>query len=381
MSDRREAKEKLFQGYLFGCFETVKAALKCGDFESLKDVHFWKKGDSKEAHIPDYSNPVTVAYYQLRYACGYAFDYYCAYRVALEWLKQIGVTDFSAVSLGCGSGLDRYSIELAAIDSMFGNNCYFDKKTSSGWAGDEEKWIGIDIAKWGKPDKVQCSGFPAHDNVIKVLEGGVTEYFKSFADCGAECPRNIFLFPRVLSELDEFAIQSLAEEIGRTSFSHDRMIVCIANRSDAGKKELASSQKVIHAFESSGMKAISHIPQEIIDGLALGGGAKLTEINSEEGSVLYRVTDGNEASSSVSIKDLDIWGFSLPYTIGDFLRESEESMATAHEQCPNRTEKCIDSCEHVENRRGKPRCPLSINPISLTTQMNLQIVLFKREGA
>ena len=391
--DRRERAVRLFKGYLHGCLATVQKAMDEGDFASLRDVHFWKGENDTEGHLPDYGNPTTVAYYQLRFACGYAFEYYTIYRLTLEWLKRLGQEEFSVVSLGCGSGLDRYSLELAINDVDYGTNCYLDYKDDKhGWMGDARRWFGVDIAKWGKPDGVVTEGFPAHDNVVKVFDGGVVEYFQRCSPRLAPyayCDKNVFLFPRILSELDEPVVDDLVRAIREASYCHDRIVVCVANRaasfSMGETSEQTNSRRVISAFKEAGFLQAKQLPEELMESLKYWDAAQWEcdagfGVNSHE-APYYRIVSKEDPNVGVRIDNLGFGKeFCLPNTIRDFMSEHEDAgkLSEPHRRCPDSRANCVESCSDADYRGGKLVCPLAANPVCRTGQMNFQIVMLER---
>ena len=398
MTFETSKREKLWKdktGKFNGCY--LKACLKRVDEASkdpnrlsfLQDLHFWSRRGST-VHLPDYKNPDTIAYYQLRFATAYEVEYYVMYCLALHFLGE-KKNDYSVVSLGCGDGLDGLSLKLAASEMLSGRAVYTDRKEGKRWGGDPDRWLGIDVAKWGNPAEVP--GIPVHDNVIEVLSEGATEYFKLFDDHNKPCNRNILFFPRVLCELDERIANSLATAISKATFSQDTILLCIANRTnvnrdDASVEERMNAMKVIEAFKENGYACVKeNCPERLSDIGEFSESVRLVSRSESDLSVEYPCyyivgEDGKPTKLRDIFKEggKSIW---IANDALDLLCPDKDDISNLSRRCPGLDPedawKCREECEHVDYRWGKLVCPLAVSPVTTTSQMNFQIIKLVRQ--
>ena len=91
--------------------------------------------------------------------------------------------------------------------------------------------------------------------------------------------------------------------------------------------------------------------------------------------------NGNQEKKHVSISSIDS-GFELPWTIKKYLLSKADSPSQlAVDKCKAGPDfKCKDDCKYVEPQGDNvpPRCPLTVNPVSTTSQMNFQIIRLSR---
>lgn len=383
-SRHRDQVAKCMSGYQGACLRTVKAVADRGEFDRLRDLSF----DVETEHLPDYTDGTTVAYYQLRYAVAYAFEYYCMYRLALAWMEE--PDSMCVVSLGCGSGLDRYSLSLALFDEPRVNRYYVDIRGSKDAAGkaryidDRTRWLGVDIATWGAPSELHSPDFPSHGNAIDILDGGAIEYFERHAMYKPFCDRALFLFPRMLSELDDETMDKLDKAIRGACFSRDSIIIAIANRSGIESDELRNSKKVIDAFVAAGFTHVEPLPSHVRDSLKLCGDAVVAPIGSKDVAsemTLYRVQ--NEHGEAVRIREAsqDIKGFFLLSNVYDYLRLGVDGHNELSRACREHAEDHGDACGSAcpSYNPKKKNCPLAMNPVTTTSQMSFQMVKLTRD--
>ena len=362
-----------FEDYLLDCRKVVSTAINSTDAAQLEDALDRLKDVQFKGRVPDYTNPITASYYQLRYACGYAFEYYCMYRLLLGWMQQSGCNRLSIASLGCGVGLDYYALNRALEDS--GADDWMKPINQ-----DESFWHGVDLqgsGEWGGPSEYKGAGRPfPDDGLISRYPDGAAGYFAAHADDAVPCPNNVFFFPRMLSEIcdDRGKVTQLVESIQNASIKAweegEPFWVCIANRSDHGP-EIGVGQEVVDAFRRTrccchcGAECEQYPVQFAHNHLKLGGAWDLC--SNPNDSSLLRICEPGNYEASLSIRTLLPEGFTLPNAKG---RNILQFMFVPEQKCKEHYG--AKGCAQCKKDLGVAECLLK-SPVSKTSQMQFQI--------
>lgn len=178
--------------------------------------------------FPQYQNPEAIAnirydnehtdnYYLCHFGAAYAFEYALAYELILRdkldcfSRYEYPVINPSILSLGCGSMIDRWSMEyaIAKIRSLgmeveeHENGCF-----------ELEGYKGVDLVDW--PVKIAEGDFEQND---------ILNEFGT----GKRISSNIIMFPKILNELPEQVIDELVRRIGETGFPEDEYYICFSH--------------------------------------------------------------------------------------------------------------------------------------------------------
>lgn len=214
----------------------------------LREVFdIWQASNFRNGNIVDYNNEIACHYYMLKYGMAYAFEYAQMYKLILD---NIGETDsFGVVTLGCGSGIDAWSMKYAlkkhilelAKKLVQGNEIQNIEELDITEPG--LYYCGADLVEW--PVKIVnlqdgLAGFNRH-----IM--GADEYFRS----RTRFLYNVMFFPRIISELDYTAVNLIANAIRNMEFVRPRVYCCFAHRKQDVAPDLEKSGRILDALNET----------------------------------------------------------------------------------------------------------------------------------
>ena len=158
-----------------------------------------EKGDQDEA---DYTEEIGRLDYFINYAYGYGYEYFLMWNDVLDDMDACGKqrASLNVISLGCGSGIDFWSLRSALVLRKQLNR--------------RRRLIGVDKANWSdcsidfvkRYDSERGSRYRWHCDAAEYLKGVDAE-----ADGALES--NIIVFPKSIGELNMSAIEDIAESL------------------------------------------------------------------------------------------------------------------------------------------------------------------------
>lgn len=248
---------KLFHRYLDELTEYLWDIWDSSDDEGKRQlIETWNKSrvqesDGKvEANI--YEDTVSARCYMVRYGELNACEYSVLLNVVMEntrKLKTGAIPVQSMVSIGCGPEMDLFSLLYEGAFHRCSKITYTPVDISA-WGSRFSKWLAQESGQ----DYVVPRVIGLPDVVAQEAGIGAGDFFKEDAH-GVERKQGIFLFPKVLSELDEEVMDSLVKGILNTTFTNDEVFVCVSHLNEycfEGNTELRSSvengDRVIAAF-------------------------------------------------------------------------------------------------------------------------------------
>ncbi|OIJ16354.1 hypothetical protein BKP37_06425 [Anaerobacillus alkalilacustris] len=166
---------------------------------SLHDLRF------NYGHLPNYFHSSIQQLYLLRYFPAYVFEYYRIFKKVIEF-NHVD-TPYKVLSIGVGSLLDYYGLELAMKEVGLNVQEY-------------AYYTGVDKVDWMYKDSLgnhDCT-FIAGD--INQITPTILEEF------------NIIIFPKSIGEFPETAFQDLMSLLEKVNFS-ERKIVLISSIRDS----------------------------------------------------------------------------------------------------------------------------------------------------
>lgn len=350
LAERFEAQLQDCWDYLYG--ETLGK----GDEERLQAL---AEGFSfKKGKTPRYEDPLMVAYYQLKYGCLYAFDYYCAYTLALKWLQlAAGLSNPRISSFGCGSGLDCWAAHYAACDPSIGAI---------------PDWHGYDLSEWGHPEGDGHRLVPPGEGYrIHVSSDGLLAYFEN----GAERESDVYFFPRIVSELQKnggVLLDEACDAIVRRakSFKKDRFVVCISMRKPDDPSEREACGRILDAFASAGHEPATDLPAEA---------RELLPERVRNNPRFHEVQGGKYKTYRIKHESKED-GFPLTELVPEgsvFLQDGEINVRKLGEEC-SRFHAGGGTCGIKSKRCTAKGCTLRGSSMNNTKYIGWYIVLFQR---
>lgn len=192
--------------------------------------------------FPDYRNYETIAdiryddeltdkYYLCHFGTAYAFEYALMFEILLrdkamcKIKRRLSVEPLSVLSLGCGSMIDRWSMEYAI--AVLGSQGVYDFEL--------EGYHGVDLVDW--PVKMADGDF---------TQGDINSCFGE----GIEIRDNVIVFPMILNELSPECIDELVRRIEQTDFPASEYYICFSHQHSNKVKD--NFNRVDHGLRISG---------------------------------------------------------------------------------------------------------------------------------
>jgi len=162
---------------------------------------------------PTYDQPLEQLLYLLRYFPAYMAEYRRLFHLALIWFACVE-GPVRALSIGCGAGLDLWSIKFAL----------------QGW-GRELRCLayeGYDLKKWRQSDTLGLPSAQIHVRDVKEVEEEITEKLGE---------THIMVFPKSLTDLSPAAFSAVERAIRNASFGSDKFILAVSFPSEGSLTE------------------------------------------------------------------------------------------------------------------------------------------------
>lgn len=201
--------------YLRQVYEDFDSYITGGEMLcELKEVSF------DQNSLPDYGNIHIQQYYLLRYAYGYAFEYFTMYEDLFQ--KYISCRKISVLSIGCGSGLDAMGLYENAPDT------------------DRILYTGVDLVNWN----------------YKIFKKG-TRYIQKEINAWLreqeEIAYDIVFFPKSISEFDNVQLREIAQLISEKNSKKDLYIMISLRATEYTlDKDLTKSGVLVNTFQENG---------------------------------------------------------------------------------------------------------------------------------
>ncbi len=173
-------------------------------------------------NIPDYKNEILQQYYLLKYLPAYFAEYYYIYLKVID--SNFLVNNFNILSIGCGSGIDLWSIHYAI------KNLKCDKKI---------RYTGLDIIEWEYWDDCSEESYFIEQDVNDLIRLDENKY-------------NIIVFPKSIGEFSLNSFNSLKEAINNTDFTSERIILIVSMRIKRVYSDLERVKNIVSIFEDLG---------------------------------------------------------------------------------------------------------------------------------
>lgn len=245
-------------------------------------------------NIPDYKNEILQQYYLLKYLPAYFAEYYYIYLKVID--SNFLVNNFNILSIGCGSGIDLWSIHYAI------KNLKCDKKI---------RYTGLDIIEWEYWDDCSEESYFIEQDVNDLIRLDENKY-------------NIIVFPKSIGEFSLNSFNSLKEAINNTDFTSERIILIVSMRIKRVYSDLERVKNIVSIFEDLG-----YIVKE----------RKWTKFKKKEIK--------KDITFNYKIKDI------IPDL--EYPKYIEKSMSEFYKKCEGYTnngdECCTESCEEIFKRK------------------------------
>ncbi|HFC9205402.1 hypothetical protein [Clostridium perfringens] len=199
-------------------------------------------------NIPDYNNEIMQQYYLLKYLPAYYAEYYWIYSKIIE-LKFLN-DDFNILSIGCGAGIDLWSIHYAAKSKKL------NKKI---------RYTGYDVINWKYWDDCDEEVYFFHQDISKLLDFNKDKY-------------NIIIFPKSIGEFNLSCFKNLKNCIKRTDFDSEKIIFILSMRNTRAGDDMNRVREIISIMNNKGYK--------ILDDMN-----KYTVFNKKNNGHPYRIND------------------------------------------------------------------------------------------
>lgn len=202
--------------------------------------------------LPDYRDPVQVAYYMMKYGKYYAMEYYWIYDLTLRVLSD-SQTETCAItySFGCGSMIDGVSL------------CYAHKRLLNLYTVYQLKkklyYRGIDQVRWADEGMLDGGLIRAYDDQSLDLKGFLDTGMIDFWDVHKSFSANIISFPKMLSEdLDDqqngpSIIDQFCERLREAELNRPYIVLCVSYRGSLTfDEDNRVASRIIRAMEEKG---------------------------------------------------------------------------------------------------------------------------------
>lgn len=208
--------ETFINGKLGEIFDDFKFNLKgLSDLCSLQDLNFNK------GHLPDYSNPLIQQLYLLKFFPAHLFEYYDIYSNVIE--QNHLNNSYHILSIGAGSGVDYYGLDLALKD--IGKS-----------AKEYVYYTGVDVIDWryrhplNNPD---CRF--TNEDISNIHPDKLSQV-------------NLIIFPKSIGNLTESAFDDLVNQIKITKWSETKMYVISSINDYQEELEKERYEKLLSVF-------------------------------------------------------------------------------------------------------------------------------------
>ncbi len=201
----------------------------------LKTVHF------DAGKIPDYNDIHVQQLYLLRYAYAYAFEYKCMYE---SLFRQYTFSDdtVKVVSVGCGTGIDYWSIISALKDVGFKDKMV--------------RYKGFDIINWKYKFAQRKNDF------MKIYQDEAVNIFTNAKSLSSD----IYVFPKSISELHNDSIDKICSAIQNQQIKKDTFYLLASLRDDefSLERDIEKTNKIFNAFINNGFKSENDSHESIV---------------------------------------------------------------------------------------------------------------------
>lgn len=194
MSAEQDSFDKFIYEMLKGFFAEFQKKIT---EVSLDDLCILQKAFSNDWN-PDYGNELHRLFYLLKYAMPYCIEYREIYRSIIRSDRLNSCEPISVLSLGCGAVLDLVSLYYACQEEAPDRQVYYH---------------GIDIQDWG------CG--MSQSSCIKMTYENLDNVTPSLP----QCPYNIIIFPKSISDIDLDCIKKFFNRMDRECLSDNPCIV------------------------------------------------------------------------------------------------------------------------------------------------------------
>lgn len=167
--------------------------------------------------LPNYEDEMVQKFYLLKYLPAYLTEYYCIYKQVFE--RNFLNENCSILSLGCGCGVDLWGLNFLKEKEKL--NCSIN-------------YTGIDVVKWKYSEFSKMNGNFKNCNILDIdnLEG---DY-------------NTIIFPKSISEFNEFAFQHLKDIFAKKRFNSNKIVLIGAIRKTRIDSDLQRLEKIKDIF-------------------------------------------------------------------------------------------------------------------------------------
>ena len=158
----------------------------------------------------DYHDEAIQLIYILRYGYAYAFEYKHMYQNVMDELRLSGKKNIEIDSIGCGSGIDLWSL----IEAIEGKEKSFERI----------KWNGIDLVDWyydiSKTSLLSAPSCLRNEKVHMNAAG----YYEQKETISAD----IIFFPRSITDIDSSYLHSIYNSFSNKHFEKNTLYLMFA---------------------------------------------------------------------------------------------------------------------------------------------------------
>ncbi len=182
--------ETFINNKLSEIFDEFKFNLeKLGELCTLHDLHY------HNGHLPDYSDPLIQQLFLLKYFPAHLFEYYDIYSNVIE---QNHVTyPYHILSIGAGSGIDYYGLDLALKDVG---------KTVQEYV----YYTGVDLVDWRYRHPLNNPDCRYNDDISKIHPDKLAQ-------------TNIIIFPKSIGTYSKSDFDRLASQLEKVKWLEPKM--------------------------------------------------------------------------------------------------------------------------------------------------------------
>lgn len=165
-------------------------AKKAGELCACKELTY------AGGNTPDYTNPLVLQNYMLRFFPAYLAEYFLMY---MQLFNHKFLTEkLNVLSIGCGSGIDLWGL-------------YFAVKETGKDPGSFIRYTGVDIAPWVYQDKLGLKK-------VRFLTQNIADWKKMDRN-----DYNVFVFPKCIGEFPANIFESICKMFEKTQFSEKKV--------------------------------------------------------------------------------------------------------------------------------------------------------------
>jgi len=169
--------------------------------EPVDSICSLKKLNYENTQTPDYRNAIMREYYLLRYFYAYFTEYYHIYRSMIR--ENHLKAPLSVASIGCGAGIDYYSLNFAVPHSL-----------------ENFTYQGFDLIDWG---------FRGNNLQTDFLQTNISDI--SLQNI------NVLMFPKSLSEFSEDDFNTFVDNLSPQKFQ-DTICIVSSMMNEGGKHDI-----------------------------------------------------------------------------------------------------------------------------------------------